>query len=434
MSEPPPPPAPRSSEAIDSWKGIAAYLGRDVSTVMRWERSRNLPVHRLPGGRKATVYALATELDAWRCGAAKEPVSRRTEAERHEHAPAPSIAVLPFDNLSVEKENDYFCHGLADGIITALSRAKGLRVIARTSSFVLRGNDQGAQQIGAALGVDTLLVGSVQRSGGRARVSVQLVDCSDNRSIWADRYDCDMGAAFDVQDEIAARIAAALQMTLGDNPSPRPPVPEAYQLWLEGRYRQLNGRTLQDFAGARECYAKAIAADPTFGPAHLAISQQALQAAGFGVASPVAVRATILSGIERALAWDIRLGEAHAARGKYLALFEFDWAGRPVEARRALEQLDALARTAYVSPIHRAWVHVGLGEADEAFEWLDRGIDARDPHVLHLPVKPHYDSLRQDARFGALMSKLRLPAAAPRRFPFGSHQGPAGEGDLRPSR
>jgi hypothetical protein len=98
------------------------------------------------------------------------------------------------------------------------------------------------------------------------------------------------------------------------------------------------------------------------------------------------------------------------------------WAGRPAEARRAPVQLDALASTAYVSPIHRAWVHIGLGESDAAFEWLDRAIDARDPHVLHLPVKPHYDSLRRDARFGALMSKLRLPAAASAgsRLPIGA--------------
>lgn len=559
MREPPPPAATRS-EMIDSWKGIAAYLGKDVSTVMRWERSRGLPVHRLPGGRKATIYALAAELDAWRRGASEPAVPTPPAEARQGNAPAPSIAVLPFDNLSAEKENEYFSHGLADGIITALSRGKTLRVIARTSSFALHGRDQGVGQIGKVLGVGTLLVGSVQRAGGRARVSVQLVDCSDGRSMWADRYDCDLGAPFDVQDEIAERIAAALQMTLGDRPSPRPPAPEAYRLWLEGRYRQLNGRTLQDFASARECYAKAIAADPTFGLAHLALSQQALQAAGFGLASPLAVRATILSGIERALAWDSRLGEAHAARARYLALYEFDWngaeesfarafecepgsaaalrevsawlltpvgrleeaelaarraveldplspvtrfvlaqllfcrrdydgciagartalelgggipmlewmigmvsalqgrfdeaiaacasasarigstpmltgamgmvqgwAGRPAEARRTLVQLDALASRAYVSPIHRAWVHIGLGESDAAFEWLDRAIDARDPHVLYLPVKPHYDALRRDARLGVLMSKLRLPAAAStgRRVPIGELR-PAG--------
>jgi hypothetical protein len=88
------------------------------------------------------------------------------------------------------------------------------------------------------------------------------------------------------------------------------------------------------------------------------------------------------------------------------------WAGRRAESKAALEKLESFAATAYVSAVFRAWVHLGLGEADEAFASLERGIDAHDPHVLHVPVKPHYDPLRQDARFAALRAKMRLPAVA----------------------
>jgi hypothetical protein len=115
------------SERLDSWKDIAAHLGREVRSVQRWESERGLPVHRLPGGDKPRVYALKSELDAWLRALGTEPVEAR------------SIAVLPFVNLSGDKENEYFSDGLADEIINALTRVPGLRVTARTSSFAFRG-------------------------------------------------------------------------------------------------------------------------------------------------------------------------------------------------------------------------------------------------------------------------------------------------------
>src|SRR5512134_2070826 len=154
-----------SNDTLDSWKAVAAYLHRDVRTVMRWERVRGLPVHRVPGGGKPGVYALRSEVDTW-WSTARTTAAPRAEATRPTRA-APSVAVLPFANLSAEKENEYFGDGLADEIITLLTRIPRLRVTARTSSFAFRGKFQDVREIGARLDVSALLEGSVQRSGGQ---------------------------------------------------------------------------------------------------------------------------------------------------------------------------------------------------------------------------------------------------------------------------
>ena len=176
-----------SSDTLDSWKAIAAYLHRDVRTVMRWERVRGLPVHRVPGGGKPGVYALKSELDGWW----KSTPAHLGEATEQPapHPRAPAVAVLPFANLSGDKDNEYFSDGLADEIITVLTRIQGLRVTARTSSFAFRGRYQDVREIGARLGVSALLEGSVQRSGGRVRVSAQLVETRNGFHLWSEYYD-----------------------------------------------------------------------------------------------------------------------------------------------------------------------------------------------------------------------------------------------------
>ena len=537
------PPA-SACEVIDSWKEIAAYLKRDVRTVMRWEHTRGLPVRRLPGGPKSAVYATKPELDAWRESAGNTFCEERAQPEHSSSSsPAPSIAVLPFVNLSSEKQNEYFSDGLTDEIITALSRIEGLRVIARTSSFGFRGKEQDVREIGALLDVGTLLEGSVQRADGRVRISAQLVSCSDGHHIWAERYDRDLTNVFATQEEIAACIATALKVKVQPQASrKRTPNGDAYFAWLKGRHYQFNRRTLQDVIKARECFSQAIEYDPDFGAAHLAVAQGLLEAAVWGMAAPREVAAAVRTGVEKALQWDDRLGEAHAALGTYRALFDFDWpgaesafeqalarepgspavlrapvacllaptsrleaaeeesaraleldplcpdahfllalmlffrrqydraeasiraslelgsdnpvvqwvagmiavvqgrfdeaistcenavrmlgsapilsaglgmvygwSGRSAEARNVLRQIEQAAAAAYVSPIYRAWIYMGLGEIDNVFYWLDRAIECRDPHILHLPVKPVYDALRTDPRFSALPRKMQLP-------------------------
>ncbi len=514
---------------------------------MRWERTRGLPVHRLPGGPKSAVYAMKPELDVWRDSGEIHRVTLAGRASAASGSPvpvAPSIAVLPFVNLTAAKENEYFGDGLADEIITALSRIKDVRVTARTSSFAFRGKERDVREIGAQLGVTALLEGSVQREGGRVRVSAQLVSSSEGHHIWADRYDRELTDLFAVQEEIAASIAAALKLKFTPRaPGKRIPNVEAYQSWLRGRYHQFNRRSMQDVRTAGECFTQAIALDPDFGAAHLSMGQHLLELAAFGLVPPQQVSAAARAGIERALRWDDGMGEAHAALGICRALYEFDWPGaesafrralacnprspailrahstsllaptmrleeaeaeagqvmeldplspdahflmalilffrrqydraeagvratlelgsanpfvqwvggviaalqgrleegitkcegaarlfgqipmlsaglgmlygwarRTAEARGTLAQIEKAGVGAYVPLIYRAWVHLGLGDVDHALDGLERAIESRDPHILHLPVKPIYDGLRPDPRFASLLRRMRLPA------------------------
>jgi TolB-like protein len=132
-----------------------------------------------------------------------------------------SIAVLPFVNLSADKENEYFSDGLAEEIINALSKILELRVIARTSAFAFRGKDQDLRQIGRRLRVETILEGSVRRAGNRIRVTAQLIRLADESQLWSDRYDREMTDIFAIQDEIAQSITSALKVKfVGAAPDP----------------------------------------------------------------------------------------------------------------------------------------------------------------------------------------------------------------------
>src|SRR6202167_5123706 len=137
----------------------------------------------------------------------KDTVSANTSAER-----LPSIAVLPFANLSGDKEQEYFSDGLAEEVINALAKLPGLKVIARTSAFAFKGQNTDIRRIAETLGVANILEGSVRRSGNRIRVTAQLITATDGTHLWSERYDRELADLFAVQDEIAAAISKALQV------------------------------------------------------------------------------------------------------------------------------------------------------------------------------------------------------------------------------
>ena len=159
--------------------------------------------------------------------AALEDVTRaQQEAE-------PSIAVLPFENLSADKDNEYFGDGLAEEIINALTRIPGLKVIARTSAFAFKGKHEDIRRIASALGVTTVLEGSVRKAGSRIRVTAQLITAADGSHLWSERYDRELADVFAVQDEIAAAITQALHVKLSPRRRHTPSLP-AYEQVLEG--------------------------------------------------------------------------------------------------------------------------------------------------------------------------------------------------------
>lgn len=199
-----------SSERLDSWKEVAAYLKRGARTVQRWEREEGLPVHRLQHDKLGSVYAFKSELDAWWSGRGAA-LDREGSAEPD---PNPSVAVLRFADLSQGKDQAYFCDGLAEEIINALSRIDGLRVASRTSSFQFHTPEIDSREIGRRLGVKTLLEGSLRKSGSSARIAVQLIDAETGFQLRSARYDREIRDIFAVQDEIARDIVCSLTAEL----------------------------------------------------------------------------------------------------------------------------------------------------------------------------------------------------------------------------
>jgi TolB-like protein len=181
----------------------------------------------------------------------------------------PSIAVLPFENMSGDKENEYFSDGLAEEIINALTRIPGLKVIARTSAFAFKGKHEDVRRIAEVLGVTTVLEGSVRKAGSRVRVTAQLITAADGTHLWSERYDREMIDVFAIQDEIAAAITEALQIKLATTSARqryKPTLP-AYEALLKGRQFILS-HAVESQAPAQVWLERAIALDPGYAEPH----------------------------------------------------------------------------------------------------------------------------------------------------------------------
>lgn len=199
---------------LESWKQIARYLNRSVRTVRRWEHEEGLPVHRHVHRTLASVFALRSEIDAWRQAHASGPVAPRGKLAATALPAATSIAVLSFANLSTDPENEYFAEGLTEEITTTLSRVRALRVTSRTSAMAFRGTNKGARAVARGLGVRYLLEGSVRRADQRLRISAQLIDAANDTQLWADSFDGSLEDVFTIQEQLARVIVAALELRL----------------------------------------------------------------------------------------------------------------------------------------------------------------------------------------------------------------------------
>ena len=331
-------------ERLDSWKDIAAYLGRDLRTVQRWAGGRGLPVHRRPGGgEKPPVFALKSELDDWiRAGG------------RQAHEGPASVAVLPFANLA-GAAGQRFGDGLADDIINELVRVPGLRVTARTSSFAFRDTGHDVRQIGARLGVGWLVEGSVRRSGRRVRVSAQLVGTRDGFHIWSDTYDRELTDVFAIQADIARSIALALKVKLAPEPPARRPTEDvlAYDLCVRGRTVGLD-YTPSAVAEAWRCYDAAIARDPLFARPWLGLADLLFQSVQFGLSTSADDACLARRALERALELDNLSGDAHALSGVLLGLIDYDWPAAEAAFRRARQ----LSPGSSGILLQHAWFHL----------------------------------------------------------------------------
>jgi len=247
---------------------------------------------------------------------------------------APSIAVLPFANMSGDPEQEYFSDGLAEEIINALVKIPGLKVIARTSGFAFKGQNVDVRRIGETLGVANVLEGSVRRSGNRIRVTADLVAASDGSHLWSERFDRELADVFDVQDEISAAIAVALQAKLAPGIAPRAyvPKPEAHEALLKARYYHWK----LSLDAAKECFERAVALDPKFAPSHASFAEHLFFRALTAVAPAREVMPQARAEAEKALELDPTLTETHATLGLVAATYDYDWEGAEKQYTRAL--------------------------------------------------------------------------------------------------
>jgi serine/threonine-protein kinase len=459
----------------------------------------------------------------------------------------PSIAVLPFANLSADKENEYFSDGLTDELINALAQVPGLRVVSRASAFQFKGHSQDIREIGLKLGVNSLLDGSVRRQGNLLRITAELVRVPDGRPLWSQRFDRELEDVFAVQDEVARTILSTLKLKLVTPPQ----VPllraytenfDAHELYLKGTYFW-NQQTPEALVKAQNYFAQAITLSPEFAIAHVGLADSYLLLAWYGLSPAAEAMPKARKAAQEALKIDDTLALAHCSLALVLAGYDWSWPeaeerfkralelgpgyaalhfhyaldyltpmGRLDEAvqevrraqeldplslitrtalggcfyrkrqydaaiqqfqntleidpnfyhahwslARALEQkylfeeaaqefreadrlsggnnllirgelahcyglmskrgealkildeLKELPRRDYVSPLSAAFVSMGLGNRDEAFEWLEKALEQRSRPLIWIGVDPRFDRLRRDLRFARLLKRIGLP-------------------------
>jgi len=278
-----------------------------------------------------------------------------------------SIAVLPFFDMSSSKENEYFGDGLAEEIINALTKISGLKVIARTSAFAFKGQNQDIRRIAEALGVANVLEGSVRKENNRVRVGAQLIAASDGRHIWSGRFDREMTDIFAMQDEISQAIVEALQAKLG-RPVQRmasarqPANPAAYQEYLEGRY-YMHQVTPAGIARALECYQRAIRLDSSYALPHAGMAERVFYQAIYQAERPREIVPAALASLAHALQLDPNAADAHLARGIFSAFYEYNWKAADDHFAEALELNPECPR---VRTARSFWLLLPTGRVDEA--------------------------------------------------------------------
>ncbi len=257
--------------------------------------------------------------------------------------PIRSVAVLPLENLSADPAQEYFSDGLTDELITELARQHAFRVISRTSIVPYKGTRKPLPHIARELNVDAIVEGTVERSGDRVRVRVQLVRAASDEHIWAEAYDRHVQDLLQMQSEIAEAIAEKITVTLADSrhvpliPTTQPSVaPDAYQAYLLGRH-DLNSRTRDGLSKARQQFRKAVAIEPQFALAYAALADTYLLLGVYEVIPMAEAGVQAKEAAQQALAIDGRLAEAHTCLAGLAATYTWDWATAEREYRKAIE-------------------------------------------------------------------------------------------------
>ncbi|HUH32375.1 MAG TPA: tetratricopeptide repeat protein, partial [Daejeonella sp.] len=255
--------------------------------------------------------------------------------------PEKSIAVLPFVNMSNDPEQEYFSDGMAEEILSSLAHVKDLKVAGRTSSFQFKGKNIDLRIVGEELGVSTVLEGSVRKQGNRLRITTQLINVEDGFHIWSERYDREMEDIFAIQDEIALAITEKLKVTLLGNDRERitktyTQNPEAYQLYLQGRF-YWNRRNEEGMKAAIRLFEKALEKDPDYALAWTGLADTYSLMGEYTNISRRDLHPKQMAAVNRALEIDPDLGEAHISLATSLMLNDWDWVNSEKEFKVGLD-------------------------------------------------------------------------------------------------
>ncbi|MGE0460701.1 MAG: protein kinase [Vicinamibacterales bacterium] len=379
-----------------------------------------------PSGRYESTRQLATDIDdiirgsaiSASVGLASASNRLATQTDRVGTS-FPSIAVLSFSDLSPGRDQEYFCDGLADELISDLGSLPGVRVASRTAAFQFKNQAHDVSEIGRRLNVGTILEGAVRKAGNRVRVTVQLINVADGYQLWSERYDRDMDDIFEIQADIARAIVAKLRVRLGSGEVSgvldqrarrRTENPEAYQEYLRGRFHW-NKRTPAAFQQAHGHFQRAVEIDPTYALAHVGLADTFNVLGYYNVLRPSEAYPAAKSASGRAIEMDDRLAEAHASAGFSLLFYDRDYAAAERALRRAIE-LDA----SYASG-HQwlGWVLFVRDRFQEACTSMRRayGLDPLSPVIgAHLAYSLELVGRREEA-IERLKSVLLLDSSFP---------------------
>ena len=375
-----------------------AVLGFPIAVVMAWaleltpegvkktERAREgelesivalPPKRRWPAGLLALAGIALLAVGGWWVYRDAGPESAVADASARPR----SIAVLPFSNLSGDEANEYFSDGITDDIITHLTRLSGLKVISRTSAMRYKDTDKGLRQIARELGVATVLEGGVQRSGDRVRINAQLIDAFSDEHLWAEQYNAQLTDVFQIQTDIALKIAGALKAQLSPEEKgqvERAPTEdvEAYNLYLQGRFFW-NKRTQEGLQTAIEYFRQALEVDPDYALAWVGLADSYTILANWGYLSMEDTYERAKSAALKALESDESLGEAHVALAMIHEQYEWDM-------ERALAEFErGIALSPGYATGHQWYggLLIFLGRSDEALAELEQALQL-DPLSL----------------------------------------------------
>src|SRR6266567_8554093 len=283
-----------------------------------------------------------------------------------------SVAVLPFVNMSPDKENEYLSDGITEDLCTALSQIKGLHVPARTSSFVFKGKTEDIRKIGEQLNVGTALEGSVSKAGNKLRISAQLINVADGFHLWAANYDREMTDILEIRSDISRRVVEALKVQLGVQETERlarkpTEITEAYEVYLLGRY-ELNKFTEAGFTNAVMHFKRAMAMDPSFALATAGLAEAYNMLGYWNYLPPKGAFPEAKKAAEQALELDPALAEAHMALA--YSRFQYEW--KFEEAEMEFKEAIRLNPSSVDARLGFCEYLFDLGRAQDAHEQLER--------------------------------------------------------------